>query len=175
MKVSDVGDLRKIKIGHDGNGLGDGWHLQEVIIDAPKLGKKWKFPCNRWFDKSEDDGRIERVLEPSQMSNEEYQPHVMYEVDVHTSDLRGADTTANPYIVIYGQEMRTQKTNLCRNRAERRDKFKRGQTDRFCLELDDVGSDIRKIRIGHDDEGMFSGWHVDKVEIRRLKKNGRVS
>lgn len=139
VKVSDVGDLRKIKIGHDGSGFGDGWHLKEVIVDAPKLGKRWKFPCNRWFDKSEDDGRIERFLEPSDLGNEEYQPKVMYEVDVFTSDLAGADTTANPYIVIYGEDMKTEKMELCRNKAERRDKFKRGQVDRFCLELDDVG------------------------------------
>ncbi len=166
IKVSDVGDLRKIKIGHDGHGLGDGWHLKEVIVDAPKLGKRWKFPCDRWLDKSEDDGKIERQLEPSSVSNFEYQPHVMYEVDVFTSDLRGADTTANPFIVIYGEDIRTEQTVLCKNRAERRDKFKRGQVDRFCLELDDVGDKIRKIRLGHDNEGMFPGWHVEKVEIR---------
>lgn len=74
IKTSDIGNIRKIKIGHDGKGLGSGWHLKEVIIDAPKLGKKWRFPCNRWLDKSEDDGKIERELEPLEMSSEEYTP-----------------------------------------------------------------------------------------------------
>lgn len=50
IKTSDVGNIRKIKIGHDGKGLGSGWHLKEVIIDAPKLGKKLKFPCSRWLE-----------------------------------------------------------------------------------------------------------------------------
>jgi hypothetical protein len=40
--------------------------------------------------------------------------------------------------------------------------------------MEDVGDKIKKIRIGHDDHGLFSGWHVDKVEIRRLKKSGKV-
>ena len=74
IKESDVGDIRKIRIGHDGSGPGAGWHLKEVVIDAPKLGKRWHFPCGRWLDKSEDDGKIERDLTPSNMSMEEYTP-----------------------------------------------------------------------------------------------------
>lgn len=58
-----------------------------------------------------------------------------YEIVVYTSDKRGADTSANPYIVIYGDEIRTQQTELCKNKAERKDKFKRGAVDRFVLEV----------------------------------------
>lgn len=54
---------------------------------------------------------------------------------VYTSDKRGADTSANPYIVIYGEEIKTQKTELAKNKAERKDKFKRGAVDRFVLEV----------------------------------------
>ncbi len=60
---------------------------------------------------------------------------VPYEIVIFTSNLRGADTSANPYIVIYGEEIRTQQVELCKNKAERRDKFKRGATDRFVLEV----------------------------------------
>lgn len=74
IKEADVGELRKIRIGHDGKNPGAGWHLKEVIIDAPKLGKRWKFPCNQWLDKNEEDGKIERDLEPSRMAYEEYNP-----------------------------------------------------------------------------------------------------
>ncbi len=63
---------------------------------------------------------------------------------------------------------------MCRNKAERSGKFKKGAVDRFVLELDDVGKRIRKIRIGHDNAGLGAGWHVDKVEIRRLKDSGKV-
>ena len=81
-------DLKKIRIGHDGRGIGSGWHLKEVIIDAPKLGKKWRFPCNRWLDKYEDDGKVERELFPTNLANDEYVPYVPYEVVVYTSDKR---------------------------------------------------------------------------------------
>lgn len=34
---------------------------------------------------------------------------------------------------------------------------------------------IEKIRIGHDNKGMTPGWHLDKVEVRRLKEDGETS
>ena len=74
VKDEDVGDLRKIRIGHDGTGVGAGWHLKEVIVDAPKLGKKWHFPCGHWLDKNEGDGKTERDLYPQKVSAEEYSP-----------------------------------------------------------------------------------------------------
>ncbi len=74
VKEADVGDIRKIRIGHDGTGPGAGWHMKEVVIDAPKLGHKWRFPCNHWFDKREEDGKIERELLPQELSFEEYSP-----------------------------------------------------------------------------------------------------
>ena len=60
---------------------------------------------------------------------------VPYEITVYTSDSRGAETTANPYIVIYGEEVRTQQVELCKNKADRRDKFKRGAIDKFVIEV----------------------------------------
>ena len=60
---------------------------------------------------------------------------VPYEIIVYTSDKRGSGTSANPYIIIYGEEIRTQQVELCKNKAERIDKFKRGSKDRFVLEV----------------------------------------
>lgn len=52
--------------GHDGAGLGAGWHLARVIVENLATGESVTFECNRWFDKSEDDGAIERELLASQ-------------------------------------------------------------------------------------------------------------
>ena len=52
-----------IRIGHDGEGLGAGWMLDRVEIEAPSLSKRLYFPCGRWLDKKEDDGAIERDLD----------------------------------------------------------------------------------------------------------------
>ena len=44
----------------------------------------------------------------------------------------------------------------------------------FSPQLEDVGDVIEKIRIGHDNRGVNPGWHLDRVEIRRLLRKGKV-
>ena len=43
--------------------------------------------------------------------------------------------------------------------------------DTFKIEADDVGP-IYKVRIGHDDKGMSSGWFLEKMHIQRLALKG---
>ena len=43
------------------------------------------------------------------------------------------------------------------------------------FQLDNVGDVIEKIRIGHDNKGITAGWHLDKVEVRRLRDDGETS
>lgn len=46
----------------------------------------------------------------------------------------------------------------------------------WCLsfQLEDVG-ELTKLRIGHDNAGLFAGWHLDKVEVRTLNNaSGKV-
>jgi PLAT/LH2 domain len=42
------------------------------------------------------------------------------------------------------------------------------------LQLEDIKGEIEKLRIGHDGKGFGAGWHLDKVEVRRLKDTGKV-
>lgn len=46
--------------------------------------------------------------------------------------------------------------------------------DTFIIELEDVGSTIEKIRIGHDGSGFGDGWHLEKVAVRQLHDSGKV-
>lgn len=47
------------------------------------------------------------------------------------------------------------------------------QCDVFS-QLEDIGDVIEKIRIGHDNRGSNPGWHLDRVEIRRQLRKGKV-
>ncbi|XP_048580672.1 uncharacterized protein LOC5511245 isoform X3 [Nematostella vectensis] len=58
--TQDVGNLEKVRIGHDGRGLGTGWFLEEVVILVKD--ERWVFACNRWLADYEDDGKTERDL-----------------------------------------------------------------------------------------------------------------
>ncbi|KAF3701896.1 Lipoxygenase -like proteiny domain-containing protein 1 [Channa argus] len=177
VEAVDIGPLKKLRIGHDNCGGGSaGWFLDWVDIDASSLGQKLRFPCGRWLDKGEDDGAIIRDLFPNPLQTELYTPFVPYEIKILTTDVFGAGTDADVFIVLYGRDaVCTQKKSLCVNKRERRMYFERGAEDMFIVELEDVGDVIEKIRIGHDNRGVNPGWHLDRVEIRRLLRKGKGS
>ena len=52
---------------------------------------------------------------------------IPYEIEVHTSDVRGSGTNANVFIVLYGEKGKSDEFWL-RNKT---DNFERGQIDKF--------------------------------------------
>lgn len=57
--------IKRIKIGHDGSGVGAGWFLDEVRILIPSRGEQYVFACHRWLAVDEEDHQLEVELEPS--------------------------------------------------------------------------------------------------------------
>ncbi|KAF3829834.1 hypothetical protein GH733_001785, partial [Mirounga leonina] len=169
VETLDLGDLWKVRIGHDNTGKAPGWFVDWVEVDAPSLGKCMTFPCGRWLAKNEDDGAIVRDLFHAELQTRLYTPFVPYEITLYTSDVFGAGTDANIFIVIYGCDaVCTQQKYLCTNKREQKLFFERKSASRFIMELEDVGEVIEKIRIGHDNTGINPGWHCSHVDIRRL-------
>ncbi|XP_040840655.1 lipoxygenase homology domain-containing protein 1 isoform X3 [Ochotona curzoniae] len=169
VEALDLGDLWKVRIGHDNTGKAPGWFVDWVEVDAPSLGKCMTFPCGRWLAKNEDDGAIVRDLFHAELQTRMYTPFVPYEITLYTSDVFAAGTDANIFIVIYGCDaVCTQQKFLCTNKREQKLFFERKSASRFIVELEDVGEIIEKIRIGHDNTGMNPGWHCSHVDIRRL-------
>lgn len=165
----DIGNLERVRIGHDNKGGFAGWFLDNVVVDAPSVGCKWKFPAARWLDKSKDDGKIEIDLYPLTDKTEKYEKYVPYEIVVYTSDIQGAGSDSNIFIQLYGMtSIATEQIFLTDTNKKRRDCFNRGSVDIFVRELTDIGEHIDKIRIGHDNKGFGAAWHLDKVEIRKL-------
>ncbi|XP_037833937.1 lipoxygenase homology domain-containing protein 1-like [Kryptolebias marmoratus] len=61
-----IGQIRRLRIGHDGKGGGCGWFLDKVVVreEGKAEAHAVEFPCNRWLDRNEDDGQIVRELVP---------------------------------------------------------------------------------------------------------------
>ncbi|XP_050409617.1 lipoxygenase homology domain-containing protein 1 [Patella vulgata] len=173
LEAVQIGDLKKIRIGHDNAGGGGAWFLENVVIDAPSLGKKWVFQCGRWLSEKDDDGKLERELYPQELATEEYNPCIPYEITVYTTKKAGASTDADVYIVLYGRDTCTEQKSLCATKRERKECFNKGSVDKFVVELEDVGEPIEKLRIGHDDSGLMAGWHLEKIEVRKLQEGAR--
>ncbi|XP_058133602.1 lipoxygenase homology domain-containing protein 1 [Dasypus novemcinctus] len=169
VETLDLGDLWKVRIGHDNTGKAPGWFVDWVEVDAPSLGKCMTFPCGRWLARNEDDGTIVRDLFHAELQTRLYTPFVPYEITLYTSDVFAAGTDANIFIVIYGCDaVCTQQKYLCTNKREQKLFFERKSASRFIMELEDVGEIVEKIRIGHDNTGINPGWHCSHVDIRRL-------
>ncbi|XP_016404113.1 lipoxygenase homology domain-containing protein 1-like [Sinocyclocheilus rhinocerous] len=176
IEAVDIRKLKRIRIGHDNAGASPGWFLDWVEIDAPSLGQLLLFPCGRWLDKGKDDGAIVRDLYPNELQTVLYTLFVPYEIKIFTSDIFAAGTDADVFIILYGQNgVCTSQKSLCVNKRERRMYFERGAEDMFIVELEDIGDIIEKIRIGHDNRGVNPGWHLDRVEIRRLLRKVKGS
>jgi hypothetical protein len=160
-----LGELKKIKIGHDNAGVGSGWLLDNVVVDVPSEGKKYIFQAGRWLDTDKDDGKTEVEIFPNKDKVEDYKAKVPYEFVVYTSDVSGAGTDSNVYVALYGSMGEcTEECFL----TPKKDCFERGSVDIFVKELEDVGDQIEKLRVGHDNKGFGSDWHLDKVEVRRM-------
>lgn len=68
------------------------------------------FPCGQWFDKKQGDGLIKRRLAATFKDPRTFKSQ--YRVTVVTSDVAGAGTDANVFIIIYGAEGDTGKVVL---------------------------------------------------------------
>lgn len=86
---------------------------------------------------------------------------VRYEIIIITADEKGAGTDANVFITVYGSNGDSGRRQL---RQKFRNLFERGRTDRFLLEMLDVG-DLLRVKVEHDSSGINPGWLLDRVEV----------
>uniref|UniRef100_A0A8C6UTG3 PLAT domain-containing protein n=1 Tax=Neogobius melanostomus TaxID=47308 RepID=A0A8C6UTG3_9GOBI len=78
-----------------------------------------------------------------------------------TGDVKGAGTDANVFITLYGVNGDSGKRHL---RQKFRNLFERGQTDRFVVEMLDLG-ELLRIKVEHDNSSNSSGWYLECVEV----------
>lgn len=87
-------------------------------------------------------------------------PTITYKLTVVTGDRRGAGTSANVSVTLYGEKGNSGVRKL----EGGKNPFSRGQTDYFGVETVDLGQ-LTKMRIGHDNKGFTPGWFLDKLIV----------
>lgn len=65
IEMRDLGDLKRVRIRHDNSNPLAGWFLNKIVVHNEDSDKEWTFPCNRWLAHDEDDGSIDRILDPA--------------------------------------------------------------------------------------------------------------
>ncbi|GIL93968.1 hypothetical protein Vretimale_245, partial [Volvox reticuliferus] len=163
----NVGNLRKIRIGHDGAGLGAGWHLQRVVVENLTTGQVVVFDVNRWFDRSEDDGAIERDLYPTQGAAPGDNA-VNWRLVVVTANVSGAGTDADVSVTLHGDKANFGPYTL----PAPKEAFETGSTDTFSLTTPELGR-IQALTIGHNNKGFGAAWCLSRVELENMNTGER--
>ena len=168
-----VGEIQKLRVGHDAVGLGSGWHLERIIIHDC-LGHTCFFPCDNWLDTGMTNSKkqINRELVPLDKAdqNQNYMaPGIepscrkltTYNIKVFTGSQKGAGTDANVRIMLFGEFGYSGPWVL---NGRYRDDFERGQIDDFQFEAVCLGK-LYSIQIGHDGRGLGADWYLEQVAI----------
>uniref|UniRef100_A0A665TCQ2 Lipoxygenase homology domains 1b n=1 Tax=Echeneis naucrates TaxID=173247 RepID=A0A665TCQ2_ECHNA len=159
-----IGQVRRVRIGHDGKGGGCGWFLDKVIVreEGQAEARAVEFPCNRWLDRNEDDGQIVRELVPFSDGQRLY--NLDYHIAVKTGNIPGGSSDSNVFVKLYGEKGDTSKIMLVVSANNLGNYFETGRIDIFRVETFDIGQ-INRLMIGHTNEGMRAGWFLDSVQI----------
>ncbi|CAF1135774.1 unnamed protein product [Rotaria sordida] len=162
--INDVGIPFKLRVSLNNKNLSTSWHLDRIEMDNLKTNQQYTFHCRKWLSKIEDDKQIIRELPAEGLGILRPLSIIKYIVDVYTGNTVSAGTNANVFINIYGECGDTGVRSL-EYSLNNKNKFEKNQVDHFIIEAVSL-KQIQKIRIGHDNSGIGSGWFLNKVVIR---------
>ena len=160
-------------VSHDGSGAAPAWHLAYVELhalaaedadDAPSAPMRY-YELHDWIGAGKGAASElcvgERAVRLPARRARGPRPDV-YELRVHTSDVRGASTDASVWVALVGERSRTRRVELS---SDAEVCFVRAGTDVFEVEGRDLG-DLSALVIGHDGRGFAPAWHLASVEVR---------
>ncbi|KAF6255158.1 Lipase/lipooxygenase [Scenedesmus sp. NREL 46B-D3] len=158
----ELGELSDLTVWHDGSGPGSAWHLVYVEVQHVPSGQVWYFPCNQWLGSSQGDVAARRTLQ-AMRSFDPASLLCRYRVAVTTSNVRGAGSDANVFVVIHGSEGDTARKALAMQQGV--NCFERGRRDEFTVAGADVGV-MSHVVLGHDGSGLGPAWHVAELDVQ---------
>ncbi|VDL19697.1 unnamed protein product [Hymenolepis diminuta] len=160
----------KLSLGHDAPQKSSDWFVEKVMLYCLNTGITQIFHCKKWFPFT--DNEVKRKIGPQYTVTPSKRPPAInnadWQVEVYTSEMRDAGTTAPVYMTLYGNQGKTDEIWL--NEAYSADKdafFDRGSCRIFKLNLPPVG-DLSKLRIRHDATTTSPDWYLEKVIIQHL-------
>ncbi|KAM6171655.1 oxygen-regulated protein 1 isoform 2-T2 [Erethizon dorsatum] len=162
VEIRNIGDIYKIRIGHDGTSGLPEWSLQKVTMQHIKSKKILDFVANAWLSQIQADGDLVCEL-PVIKEGRPIFPVVRYHVDVYTGQLKQAETEAEVSLCLYGERGDSGLRLLHKSNMPVR--FQRGQIDKFEVEAVSLGK-LQKVllRCEASDESQY--WYCEKVVVR---------
>ena len=119
VECPSIGEVKKLRIGHNNKGVAPGWYLTKVIVDDLVTHRVYEFACDRWLATDECDGLTTCVLHATSTSQRHQHDRrrsssslvhadtaIPYTLYIQTGDKMGAGTDANVFIEFFGPPAR---------------------------------------------------------------------
>ncbi|XP_076991672.1 lipoxygenase homology domain-containing protein 1 isoform X3 [Tamandua tetradactyla] len=163
MEILDIAPFTKMRIRIDGLGSRPEWFLERILLKNMNTGDLTMFYYGDWL--SQRKGKKTLVCEMcAVIDEEEMMEWTSYTVTVKTSDILGAGTDANVFIIIFGEN--GDSGTLPLKQSANWNKFERNNMDTFNFsDMLSLGH-LCKLRVWHDNKGIFPGWHLSYVEVK---------
>ncbi|XP_057592980.1 uncharacterized protein LOC130854289 [Hippopotamus amphibius kiboko] len=158
VEIRSIGNIYKIRIGHDGTE----WSLQRVTMQHMKSKKTLDFAANVWLSRIQADRDVVCEL-PVVEGGQAIFPLVRYIVDVHTGQLKRAETESKVSLCLYGERGDSGLRLLYKSNMPV--KFQRGQVDTFQVEAVSLGK-LQKVLLRCEACDKSQYWYCEKVVVR---------
>lgn len=159
IECPSVGEIKKIRIGHNGANPASGWYLDKVIIDDENMGRVYEFLCDRWLAEDEADGKTTVFLYPTADSSTQGVPYNLF---IHTGDKKHAETDSIVYVELFGGKNGNKSSGIIKLKDC---EFKKGKTTKTTIFIDKILSPIYEVLVGHDNSGADPSWYLEGIDI----------
>ncbi|KAK9809624.1 hypothetical protein WJX73_008749 [Symbiochloris irregularis] len=159
-------DAEKLTIQHDNSGRSPAWHLDSVEVTNEATGETVFFPFWQWLARDMGDGQIQRTS----LATNQGAPGLggadnsddMYTIQVVTSDVNGAGTTAGVSLRLHGDQQQVSSLQHIKALSG----CQRGAVDRLSFRSEELGTPS-KIWIEQDCSGPEPHWHLKEIRVQR--------
>ncbi|KAK2179893.1 hypothetical protein NP493_465g00008 [Ridgeia piscesae] len=164
VEAVSLGRVTKCIVSHDGEGRGEGWYLNEVLIrEGLNASHEYVFPCCRWLDTGMDDEQIN--FRPFSVPGHVYEVYITSGPEL--KPLAGTfydHVPRDTVIVIYGDMGKSEQLPLV---AGNDGSSSPGNTQYFRVNVKEELGQVFKIRVGLaelPDTAQY--WTLDSVRVR---------
>ncbi|XP_033614996.1 oxygen-regulated protein 1 [Fukomys damarensis] len=163
INLEGIGEIYKIRIGHDNSGKNPKWYLDEVRFENMATFELFCLTVDSWIAEDENDGDIWKEM-PIVTTNKVPLPVVVYEIHVYTGSKPGSETESNVFINLIGTRGDSGKRRLHQSKRNKA-RFRRGQIDVFSIKAVSLGK-LKKVRVSHDGTGPGNGWFLENIIVK---------
>ncbi|XP_013375654.1 PREDICTED: oxygen-regulated protein 1 [Chinchilla lanigera] len=163
INLKGLGEIYKIRIGHDNSGRDPKWYLEEVRLENMATSELFCLTVESWLAEDEDDGDLWKEM-PIVTTGKAPLPVVVYEIQIHTGKKLGAETESNVFINLIGTRGDSGKRRLHQSKGNKA-RFQRGQIDIFSIKAVSLGT-LKKVLISHDGTGPGNGWFLENIVVK---------